>query len=105
MTLKQTASKETFEQIINNSKIKIEKIISYGDITPEDFWYDQDQDEFVMIIEGFAIIKYEDGTIFELHQDDNLYIPAHQKHKVIYTKNRTIWLAMFIKDQEKKIIH
>jgi cupin 2 domain-containing protein len=59
-------------------------------------WFDQDEDEFVVILSGSAIIKYENGEIFYLAKGDFLYIKAHQKHKVTYTENPTIWLAVFI---------
>ncbi len=67
-----------------------------GNITQKDFWYEQEEDEFVVIIEGSAKILYDDGTIFDLKKGDSLYIKAYQKHQVIYTKNHTIWLAVFI---------
>ncbi len=85
---------EIFETIISNNNVKIERIISYGQITPKDYWYDQDQDEFVLILKGSAKIKYNNGDIHTLNTNDSLYIPAHQKHQVIYTKNPTVWLAI-----------
>ncbi len=88
---------EIFETLIEKKDIKIERIISYGQTTPEDYWYDQEQDEFVLILDGFAKIKYENGKIIELKKGSSLYIKAHEKHQVIYTSNPTIWLAIFFK--------
>ena len=88
---------EIFETVISNDKVKIERIISYGQTTPKDYWYDQDEDEFVLILKGSAKIQYDDGTIYTLNINDSLYIPVHQKHQVIYTSNPTIWIAHFIK--------
>lgn len=87
---------EVFETVIENKKIKIERIVSYGQTTPEDYWYDQDEDEFIFIVQGDAKIKYDDETVFELKTADSLYIPAHQKHRVIYTSDPVVWLAVFI---------
>jgi cupin 2 domain-containing protein len=90
------SQEEIFDIIIKNKKIKIERIISFGQITPIDYWYDQSEDEFVLIIEGNAKIEYIDRTIYELKKGDYLYIKAHTKHRVIFTANPTIWLAVFV---------
>ena len=87
---------EIFQTIVKNDNIKIERIISYSQTAPSDFWYDQEEDEFVYIIQGDAKIKYVDGTVNNLNTNDSLYIKAHQKHQVIYTSNPAIWLAVFI---------
>lgn len=86
---------EIFETLISNDNVRIERIISYGQITPKDYWYDQDEDEFVLIIKGSAKILYKDGTIITLNTNDFLNIEAHQKHQVIYTEDTTVWLAVF----------
>lgn len=87
---------EIFETIIKNKNVKIERIISYGQTTDEKFWYDQEEDEFVVVLKGNAIIKYESGENFELQPGGSLYIKAHTKHQVVYTSNPTVWLAIFI---------
>ena len=92
----ETSQEEIFQTLIQNEKVKIERIISYGQTTPKDYWYDQDEDEFVMVVEGEAQIKYEDGTLYKLVKGDTLYIKSHQKHQVTYTSNPTIWLALFL---------
>ena len=86
---------EIFETILEKKDIKIERIISYGQTTAKDYWYDQDQDEFVLILKGKAKIKYELGEIIQLDEGSSIYIKAHEKHQVIYTTNPTIWLAIF----------
>lgn len=90
------SSKEMFELVLKNKDIKIERIISYGQTSDKDFWYDQDEDEFVLVLEGNAKIRYDNGEIFELEKGSSLYIKAHTKHQVIYTANPTVWLAVFI---------
>ncbi len=92
----ESSKKEFFETIIENKNIKIERIVSYGQTTPNDFWYDQNKDEFVFIIEGEATVLYNNKSKYHLTKGKSLYIKAHQKHKVIYTANPTIWLAVFI---------
>lgn len=87
---------EVFQTIIKNENVKIERIISYGQHTPQEFWYDQTEDEFVLVLEGEAKIAYDDENLYHLKKGDSLYIKAHQKHQVRYTSNPTIWLAIFI---------
>jgi len=90
------SKEEVFETIINNENIKIERIVSYGQKSPENFWYDQEEDEFVLLIDGDATIEYDDGSLFKLSKGDSIYIDAHQKHKVTHTSNPAVWLAVFI---------
>lgn len=92
----ETSSNEIFQALAVNKNIKIERIISYGQTSPEGFWYDQKEDEFVLVLKGSAKIEYDDGRIFTLKESSSMYIPSGQKHRVIYTEDPTVWLALFI---------
>lgn len=87
---------EEFIEILKNKDIKIERIVSNGQTSAEDFWYDQEENEFVLVLEGFAILEFEDKEV-ELKKGDFLNIEAHRKHRVKYTSKDkpTIWLAIF----------
>ena len=89
-------NKELFESIVSNDNILIERIISTGQTTPLGKWYDQDKDEWVILLQGEAILSYEDGSQIKLSSGDYLFIPAHQKHRVEYTSIEPpcIWLAV-----------
>jgi cupin 2 domain-containing protein len=89
-------SEEYFEDIITGNDFKLERIISEGHSSPEDFWYDQDKNEFVFLVSGSAELVYDDGQKFSLKEGDYLVIPAHQKHRVEKTDSRqkTYWLAL-----------
>lgn len=87
---------EIFETILKNKDVKIERIVSYGQTSDKDFWYEQKEDELVVVLKGNAKIKYKDDTIYELKTGSSLYIKAYTKHQVIYTSKPTIWLAVFI---------
>ena len=63
----------------------IERIISTGQSTLPGEWYDQNKDEWVILLQGEAILSYEDGSQIKLTVGDYLLIPAHQKHRVEYT--------------------
>ncbi len=89
-------NEEKFFEIFKNEKIKIEKIVSNGQKSPENFWYEQEQSEFVLLLEGFAIVEFENREV-ELKKGDCLNIKAMEKHRVKFTSQTepTIWFAVF----------
>ena len=89
-------NKEIFQSIVSNDNILIEKIISTGQVTPPGEWYDQDKDEWIILLQGEAVLSYADGSQIELIAGDYLFIPAHQKHRVEDTSSTPpcIWLAV-----------
>ena len=87
---------ELFEALVTTDNILIERIISTGQTTPSREWYDQDRDEWVILLQGEASLAYVDGSQIKLTAGDYLLIPAHQKHRVEYTSSEPpcIWLAV-----------
>ena len=87
---------EVFETLAESADVRIERIVSRGQSSPESGWYDQNHDEWVIVLQGDATILFEDGTEIELAQGDYLNIPAHRKHQVTRTSanQATIWLAV-----------
>lgn len=87
---------EIFETIISTQNLKIERIISKGQKSESDFWYDQNQSEWILVVKGEARLQFEDKTI-SLSAGDYLSIAPHQKHRVDWTtpEEETIWLAVF----------
>lgn len=90
---------EIIETVFKSDSIRIERIISQGQCSPENFWYNQPENEWVIVLEGKAMIKFEDQSIATLHRGDYLHIPAFKKHRVEWTdpNQLTIWLAVFFK--------
>lgn len=88
--------KELLESIVSAEDISIERIISTGQTTPPGEWYDQDKDEWVILLQGEAVLAYANGSKIKLTAGDYLFIPAHQKHRVKYTSSTPpcIWLAV-----------
>ncbi len=88
---------ELFETIHHSDSIKIERIVSHGHCSPPDFWYDQTQNEWLVVLDGAARIQYPDGSTIELYKGDTLNIPAHTRHRLAWTDpdHPTIWLAVF----------
>ena len=87
---------ELFEEILSSKNLKIERIVSYGHTTKENEWYNQDSQEWVILLQGKAIISFEDEDDITLKPGDYLNIPAHKKHRVSWTQDgsETIWLAI-----------
>jgi cupin 2 domain-containing protein len=90
---------ELFEQILSGKDFKVERIVSDGHFSPDNFWYDQEENELVFLLQGSAKISFEDAPEVELHPGDYTNIPAHKKHRVEWTDNtqKTIWLAIHYK--------
>lgn len=88
---------EHFTDLMNGEKIRIERIVSLGHTSPESGWYNQNENEWVIVLEGSGTIVFENGRECVLNKGDYLNIPAHAKHKVTRTdpNNLTIWLAVF----------
>jgi cupin 2 domain-containing protein len=91
--------KELIENIVNSAVIRIEKIVSKGHVSPDGFWFDQDENEFVILLQGEAALEFEDNNIVYLKKSDYIVIEKHKKHRIIYTSKNTltVWLAVFYK--------
>ena len=89
--------KEIFEQLIESNNVRIERIISKGHTSPESGWYEQEQNEWVMVVKGAAILSFADGHSVNLKEGDYLNIEAYKKHRVEWTDpdTETIWLAVY----------
>jgi len=87
---------EQFFEIFKNDKIRVEKIVSNGQKSPKDFWYIQEENEYILLLGGEAILEFEDSEV-ELKKGDCLNIKALQKHRVKFTSldEPTIWFAIF----------
>ncbi len=92
---------ELVTSLLEAASVRIERIVSHGHASPEGFWYDQDQHEWVMVLKGAARLTFEDETV-EMKPGDFLNIPAHKKHRVEWTTpdEPTIWLAVHYGDQQ-----
>ncbi|WP_404310173.1 cupin domain-containing protein [Neorhodopirellula lusitana] len=119
---------ECVQQLAGNPHVRIERIVSAGHASPPGFWYDQDEQEWVMVLQGEAKLSIQaseaalaDGggaqsqpqpksqsqlqtrhSVVVLKAGDQLLIPAHQKHRVEWTSasEPTIWLAVFFSPED-----
>jgi cupin 2 domain-containing protein len=86
---------EIFDVLLNSENVRIERIVSTGQTSPQTGWYDQADNEWVIILKGSAVLSFENSEI-NLHSGDYFNIPAHTKHKVSWTDPdaQTVWLAI-----------
>jgi cupin 2 domain-containing protein len=86
--------------LADNQNVRIERIISTGHASPEGFWYDQAEHEFVIVLNGAAELMFEDGATARMRIGDHCLLPAHRKHRVTWTSpsEPTVWLAVFYRD-------
>jgi cupin 2 domain-containing protein len=91
------AAAEVFEELLTGGNFKLERIVSTGQATPPGEWYDQDRDEWVVLLSGSAMIAFEgEPSPRTLRPGDYLQIAAHRRHRVEWTdpQQPTVWLAL-----------
>jgi cupin 2 domain-containing protein len=95
---------EVFSELLHDKHIRIERIVSKGHTSPASGWYDQEENEWVLVLEGAGTILFADGRQVTLNKGDFLHIPAHEKHKVAWTDpdRLTIWLAVYYDSRQKE---
>lgn len=89
-------SEEVFESLLQRPGFRLERIQSWGQVTPEGEWYDQAEDEWVLLLIGAARLLVEGQEALALVPGDTLLLPAHCRHRVIWTDPAqvTVWLAL-----------
>ncbi len=91
---------ELVDVLVQSTNVRIERIVSAGHCSPEDFWYDQDEHEWVVVLKGEGRLVFEDAEEVSLKPGDHVMIAAHQRHRVEWTSpgEPTVWLAVFYRD-------
>ena len=88
---------EIFETILNAKAFRLERIVSEGHSTADGEWYDQNENEWVILLAGSAGLLLEgDDEPVVLKPGDYLNLPAHKRHRVVWTdmNEKTVWLAL-----------
>lgn len=87
---------ETFKSLVSGEHLKIEAIYTNKPYTIPGKWYDQEKDEWIVLLQGEASLELSHGSIVHLETGDHLLIPAHSKHRIIKTSSNPgcIWLAV-----------
>lgn len=88
---------ELVTTLVDADSVRIERIVSNNHASPEGFWYDQEQHEWVVVLSGAARLQFEgDDNLVEMEPGDYVNIPAHKRHRVEWTPSDepTVWLAV-----------
>lgn len=91
-------AEEQLQTLLQRPGLKIERIVSFGHASPADFWYQQEQDEWVLLLSGSAQLRFVDeAEPRTLLPGDFVEIVAQRRHRVDATdsKQPTVWLALF----------
>jgi len=88
------ADGEAVLPLVEIGHARVERIVSNGLASPPDFWYDQPEDEWVLLLQGTASLEFAEGDAVQLKAGDYLLIPSHAKHRVAATSSHAIWLAV-----------
>jgi cupin 2 domain-containing protein len=97
MTVGADEATEAVAPIVSTSTMRIERIVSHGQASPPDFWYDQDWSEWVVVLAGSAAVLLDgEAEPRTLRRGDHLAIGAHVRHRVAWTDadEPTVWLAV-----------
>lgn len=98
-TLPSAQAGEVSEVLVQAHGMRLERIVSHGQDSPEGFWYDQAQAEWLIVLSGAARLtiagELEDRCLGPF---DAAYLPAGCRHRVAWTdpERPTVWLALFI---------
>lgn len=93
-----TAENEQFSELLARPGLRIERIVSTGQCSPPDFWYDQPEGEWVALLQGAARLRFADeAEARQLRPGDFVDIVPHRRHRVEWTApdQPTVWLAVF----------
>lgn len=88
---------EICDLLVERPGLRLERIVSTGQATPEGQWYDQEDDEWVLVVSGAARLRIEgESADRELGEGDWIMLPAHCRHRVTWTRAEppTVWLAI-----------
>ena len=97
--IKRDSNGEVFETLLQTDSLKLERIVSTGQATPPGQWYDQDSDEWVVLLSGSAGLLFDgEREVRVLKPGDYLLVPAHTRHRVEWTETgtETVWLALHV---------
>lgn len=85
---------ETFRTLLDLPGMRVEQIVPNGQTSAEGFWYDQKEPEWVMLVRGEAVLRFEPGGDVSLKSGDFLLIPANARQRVESVSADAVWLAL-----------
>jgi cupin 2 domain-containing protein len=83
-----------------SATVRLEQIASHGQRSPDGFWYDQPEAEWVVLLKGSATLLFAGEKAAELIAGDYLLIPARRRHRVERVSADALWLAVHFRSGE-----
>lgn len=97
-------AEERLDTLVQVPGVRLERIVSHGHASPPDFWYEQPEPEWVVLLSGSAGLRFEGASdIVVLRPGDYLTLPAGCRHRVEWTTTQepTVWLALHYKERSE----
>lgn len=85
---------ERFETLFASPACRVERILSFGHASPPGFWYEQAEDEWVVLVAGCAVLAFAGGRMLDLRAGDWVSLPARCRHRIESVSADAIWLAV-----------
>lgn len=87
---------EVIDSLVDSKHVRIKRLVSKGQSSPESGWYDQNENEWVILLKGEAVLVFKEGERLQLQPGDYVNIPARRQHRVEWTPadRETVWLAV-----------
>ncbi len=92
---------ELITTVLRANGVPIERIVSQGQVSPPGLWYDQEENEWVIVLDGRAAILFEgEPEPVDFQRGSYVNIPAHVEHRIAWIdpSEKTVWLAIHYKD-------
>ena len=80
--LPRQADEELFTELLSRKGVRIERIVSTGQSTLADKPYNQEYDEWVLLVSGSAGLWIEREGERDLRPGDYVLMPAHRPYRV-----------------------
>lgn len=85
---------EEVAPLLETAAFRLEHLVSHGQPSPPEFWYDQPESEWVLLLRGTATLDFADRGILDLSAGDSLTIPARMRHRVAKVSRDAVWVAL-----------
>lgn len=88
---------EQFDILWPGAHVRVERIVSWGHATALGERFDQENDEWVVLLSGAARLQIEgQSEPLNLRSGDWAFLPARLRHRVEWTDlaGPTVWLAV-----------
>jgi cupin 2 domain-containing protein len=93
---------EVFLKLLEGGSFRLESITSLGSASPEGYWYDQPDAEWVLLLRGHASLEFDQKEMIDLVSGDYLLIPAHCRHRVSSVSVDAVWLTLHVPGHDLK---